>query len=98
MVLWEVDSINVKALGEYLYLDSGTMTPVLKKMESKGYITRTRSQSDERSISVSLTEKGRALRKKAAGIPEQLSEQVKLTEDEAKQLQSLLFKMLKGLE
>lgn len=98
MVLWDVDSINVKTLGEYLYLDSGTMTPVLKKMESKGYITRTRSLEDERSVSVCLTEEGRALKAKAAEIPAKLGACVKLTEEEAAQLRGLLNKVLAGLE
>lgn len=98
MVLWDVDSINVKTLGEYLYLDSGTMTPVLKKMESKGYITRSRSQEDERSVSVCLTEEGRALKAKAAEIPAKLGACVKLTEEEAAQLHGLLNKVLAGLE
>lgn len=98
MVLWDVDSINVKTLGEYLYLDSGTMTPVLKKMESKGYITRTRSQEDERSVSVCLTEEGRALKAKAAEIPAKLGACVKLTAEEAAQLHGLLNKVLAGLE
>ena len=55
MVLWEKKSVNVKTLGESLYLDSGTLTPVLKKLESKGYITRERSSEDERNLVVSIT-------------------------------------------
>lgn len=98
MVLWDMDSINVKTLGEYLYLDSGTMTPVLKKMESKGYITRTRSQEDERSVSVCLTEEGRALKAKAAEIPAKIAACVKLTAEEADQLHGLVNKVLAGLE
>ena len=94
MVLWEKKSVTVKALGDCLYLDSGTMTPVLKKLESKGYISRTRSTEDERSVVVSLTEKGEALKEQAMHIPGQLDECVKLTREEAAQLQSLLYKIL----
>jgi len=98
MVLWKMDPISVKALGECLYLDSGTMTPVLKKMESKGYISRTRNMEDERSVSVSLTEAGRALQEKAADIPEKLNTSIKLSDEEQRQLHGLLAKLLKGLE
>jgi DNA-binding MarR family transcriptional regulator len=94
MVLWEKKSVTVKALGDCLYLDSGTMTPVLKKLESKGYISRTRSTEDERSVVVSLTEKGEALKEQAMHIPGQLDECVKLTREEAAQLHSLLYKTL----
>ncbi len=94
MVLWEKKSVTVKALGDCLYLDSGTMTPVLKKLESKGYISRTRSTEDERSVVVSLTEKGGALKEQAMHIPGQLDECVKLSREEAAQLHSLLYKTL----
>ena len=94
MVLWEKKSVTVKALGDCLYLDSGTMTPVLKKLESKGYISRTRSTEDERSVVVSLTEKGEALKEQAMHIPGQLDECVKLSREEAAQLHSLLYKTL----
>lgn len=98
MVLWEKKSISVKALGDCLYLDSGTMTPVLKKLECKGYITRTRSTEDERSVVIELTEKGEALRSEAAGVPGQLVACVKLDADEAAQLHRLLYKVLNQLD
>ena len=69
MVMWEKKSVNVKTLGECLYLDSGTLTPVLKKLESKGYITRERSEKDERNLVVSITDSGMKLRDKAVEIP-----------------------------
>ena len=68
MVLWEQKQINVKHLGEMLFLDSGTLTPILKKLEVKGYITRTRNEQDERSVIISVTQKGIDLRKKAKDI------------------------------
>ena len=61
MVLWENESMNVKELGSKLYLDSGTLTPLLKKLESKGYITRKRSTTDERNIIISITSLGKCL-------------------------------------
>ena len=66
MVLWEEKEITVGALGEKLFLDSGTMTPVLKSLEAKGYVVRKRSTTDERSVSVFLTDSGEALKEKAA--------------------------------
>lgn len=98
MVLWEHRHIAVKELGERLYLDSGTMTPVLKKLESKGYITRTRSKEDERNVFVDLTERGLAIKEEAQGIPQHMGGCVHLTMEERQQLHGLLVKILKGLE
>ncbi len=97
MALWDKKRITVKALGECLYLDSGTMTPVLKKLESKGYITRTRSTEDERSVVIELTERGAALQRETGYIPSKVNEHVKLTPEEELQLNQLLYKMLHGL-
>lgn len=72
MALWEKDDISVKDLGNRLTLDSGTLTPLLKKLESLSYIERIRSDDDERSVRIRLTEAGRALKAKAALIPEQM--------------------------
>lgn len=98
MVLWERKSISVKALGELLWLDSGTLTPMLKKLENKGFITRARSVQDERSVIVTITDKGAALKAEAADIPLKLGQCVKLAPDEALQLHTLLYKLLGGLE
>ena len=97
MVLWESGSISVKDLGERLWLDSGTMTPVLKKLETKGYITRKRSADDERSVIVTVTAQGEALRDDAAQVPLTLGKCVKLSPEEAAQLHTLLYKVLSGL-
>jgi len=70
LVLWEADAISVRELGEKLYLDSGTLTPLLKRMEAAGWLTRERATDDERRVVVALTAAGRALRRKAAHIPE----------------------------
>ena len=94
MVLWEKKTVNVKTLGENLYLDSGTLTPVLKKLESKGYITRERSSEDERNLVVSITEEGMALREKALSIPEAMGSCVQLTAEEAGVLYKLLYKII----
>ena len=98
MVFWEEGKTNVKALGERLYLDSGTLTPVLKNLEAKGYVHRVRSQEDERVLLVELTEAGRALQDQALSVPEQMAQCVCLTPDEANTLYQLLYKLLGGLE
>ncbi len=72
LVLWEVEEINVKKLGEKLFLDSGTLTPLLKKMEIKGYLERKRDVNDERIMNISLTTFGRELRVEARKVPETL--------------------------
>ena len=94
MVMWEEKEITVKALGEKLFLDSGTMTPVLKSLEAKGYVTRKRSTADERSVSVFLTDSGEALKEKAVDIPAKVAGCVGLDGEEALQLYRLLYKVL----
>jgi len=94
MVMWEKNEITVKALGEKLFLDSGTMTPVLKSLESKGYVTRKRSADDERSVIVDLTDAGERLRDDAVGIPERIAGCVPLNGEEAALLYTLLYKLL----
>ena len=73
LVLWETDRVAVGELGQRLYLDSGTLTPLLKRMEAAGWITRTRAVDDERRVIVGLTAAGRALRRKAEGVPVQVA-------------------------
>ncbi len=94
MVLWERKQANVKELGECLYLDSGTLTPLLKKMEAKGLVTRSRSDKDERNLIVRITDKGMDLREKAVGIPKKIAKRTNLTPEEAKTLYGLLYKVL----
>ena len=94
LVLWEADTISVRDLGKRLYLDSGTLTPVLKTMEKCGYITRRRSMEDERLLMISLTQAGMELREKALSIPEALSGCLTLDASEAQTLYRLLYKVL----
>ena len=98
MVLWEKKSVTVKELGAVLHLDSGTLTPLLKKMEAKGLLTRRRSTEDERSQIVSLTEEGEALRERAVDIPAKMSQCVNLEPEEARELYRLLYKLLQQAE
>lgn len=94
MILWEKKQLNVKEMGKHLYLDSGTLTPLLKKLEAKGYITRERSKEDERNLIVTITEAGELLKEKAIDIPAQIGACVPLTSDEAMELHKLLHKIL----
>ncbi|MBR6349903.1 MAG: MarR family transcriptional regulator [Lachnospiraceae bacterium] len=94
MVLWEHRKVSVKELGERLHLDSGTLTPLLKGLEKKGYITRRRSESDERVLLIELTEEGDALKEAAAEIPAKVGSCFKLTPEEAATLYKLLYKII----
>lgn len=94
-VLWEKEAASVKELGEALYLDSGTLTPLLKKLEAKGLLTRRRSAEDERSLIVRLTEEGRALRERALPLPGRMAQCLRLEPEEAEELRRLLNKLLK---
>lgn len=98
LVMWEKKEINVKQLGEILYLDSGTLTPILKRLESKGYVRRSRSKEDERVLNVELTLEGEKLREAVLEIPMQIGQCVNLEPEEAKELYRLLYKVLHTIE
>ncbi len=98
LVLWEESSLTVKELGERLRLDSGTLTPLLKKLEQHGLVARRRSTSDERVVYIDLTEEGLNLRDEALAVPQQMQRCVTLSEEEAMQLYQLLYKMLTPAE
>lgn len=96
MVIWQKREITVSDLGKILYLDSGTLTPVLKKLEANGYVRRTRKADDERCVVVSPTEEGWKLQESLAQVPASVGSCVRLTSEEAVTLYGLLHKMLKG--
>ena len=98
MVLWEEKEINVKALGKRLYLDSGTLTPVLKRLEQKNLISRQRDSKDERNLIVSLTAEGEQLKEKAVEIPQKMAGCVRLDEKDAAVLYRILHEMLQTFE
>ena len=98
MVLWEEREINVKELGSRLYLDSGTLTPELKRLEQKGLITRQRDDKDERVLIVSITKEGDELKDKAVEIPIKMAGCVSLEPQDAAELYGLLHKLLAGFE
>lgn len=98
MVFWVRKKCSVKELGEKLYLDSGTLTPVLKSLEAKGFVRRYRSTEDERVLLVEVTEEGMRLRDRAAEVPRQVGACVRLSPEEADQLYELLYRLLGTLE
>ena len=97
MVMWEHKELKVKEVGQYLYLDSSTLTPLLKRLEEKGYVARRRSAEDERDLIVTITEKGEALKEKASDVPQQLSACVSLEPQKARDLYTLLYEVLDKL-
>ncbi len=94
MVLWANTQKTVKEIGKLLHLDSGTLTPVLKRMEKNGFLTRTRSKEDERAVIIHITEKGAALKEQAVSVPEKLGSCIPLSKDEAMELYKLLYKVI----
>lgn len=97
MALWEESNVTVKALGDRLYLDSGTLTPLLKKMELQGLVIRKRSPQDERNVYINLTEKGLALKDSALAVPKQIGSCISLSMEEADFLRRMLNKILQQL-
>ncbi|MBQ7322388.1 MAG: MarR family transcriptional regulator [Clostridia bacterium] len=98
ILLWENKTMTVKELGSRLYLDSGTLTPLLKKLESKGLITRTRSMEDERNLNVSLTEQGVQMQAIAADIPAKVAQDTRLDAEDAQTLYRILYRILSETE
>ena len=94
MVLWEEEQVNEKFLCEALCLKSNTVTPLLKKLEAKGYIEKRKNSSDERNLSISLTKAGEDLKDKALCVPESIAREFHLTPEEAITLYQILYKML----
>ena len=98
MYLWENKETNIKELGKTLLLDSNTLTPLLKKLESKNYITRSKSNNDSRNSIIKLTEEGESLKSKCLSIPNLVGKCVNLSEEEAKTLYTILYKILYNIE
>ena len=98
MVLWEHESLNVKSLGKYLLLDSGTLTPLLKKLEEKDLIVRKRNKEDERNLIIELTDKGRELKEEALSVPQSIIAKLNLSQEEAIFLYKILYKIIQQLQ
>ena len=98
LVLWEYQKMNVKEIGKLLNLDSGTLTPLLKRLETKQLVLRERSKKDERIVEISLTEKGERYKEKAFCIPDKLISKINLNQDEKTQFKQLINKISKSLK
>lgn len=98
MYFWEKKESNVKEIGDVMLLDSSTLTPLLKKLESKGYIERSRSNVDERNLVITLTKKGEELKDKVLAIPSTIGKCINLDKDEAEKLYKLMYKVLNNVE
>ena len=94
MVLWEKDGLTIGEIGERLHLDNGTLTPLLKKMEKQGYITRKRDQEDERKVTIHLTKEGRDMKQKLVHVPLQVEKCAPISIEEANELYRILYKIL----
>ena len=97
MVLWETDGIPVSELGKRLFLDNGTLTPLLKKMEHQGYLSRTRAAKDERVVIISLTETGKNMKEKCRSIPAAVGDCLKLDKEQVQTLYLLLYDMIRQM-
>ena len=98
MTLWQFGNMSVKEIGRKVYLDSGTLTPVIKKLEKSGFVKRQRGAEDERFVQIILTDKGLKLKEKASTIPQALRGNIYLSYDETMVLYNLLNKNLKGIK
>ena len=98
LVLWENDNLSVKEIGEKLYLDSGTLTPLIVKLEKKGIIKKKKNKDDERGLIISLTKKGQDLKEEIIQVPQYISNCVNLSQEEAITLYKLLYKVLGGFD
>ncbi|MFC3161413.1 DNA-binding transcriptional regulator, MarR family [Chryseobacterium arachidis] len=98
MILWENDGLAVNSIGEKLYLDSGTLTPLLKRLEAKGFIQRKRKKEDERVVEVFITESGKALQQKACEIPEKIHNKINVTREDWLELKDSVQKILNKIE
>lgn len=94
MVMWEHKELRVKDMGKCLFLDSSTLTPLLKRLEEKGYVTRHRSTEDERDLIVTITDSGEALKEKAINVPERIGACVALEPGKAQALYELLYEII----
>lgn len=94
MVMWEKKRVNEKMLCECLYLKSNTITPLLKKLEEKGYITKEKDKEDERNLVITLTNKGEQLKEKAVDVPISLAKEMNLSPEKAQMLYNILYELL----
>ncbi len=98
MVLWDKESVSVKELSNALYLDSGTISPLIRKLRDKGYVTLNHSVQDERIQMVSITEEGKHLKEKLKDVPLKMGSCLPLSANDAQMLYSILYRLIGGLK
>ena len=98
LVLWEKDNLSVKEIGKKIYLDSGTLTPLIVKLEKKGIVKKKKNKNDERGLIIALTKKGQDLKEEIVQVPQYISSCVNLSQEEAITLYKLLYKVLGGFD
>ena len=98
MYFWEIKSSNLKSISNTLCIDSSTLTPLLRKLENKGYITREKSTNDERELTICITNKGESLKDKALNIPEKIKSCIDINDSEIESLYKIIYKILLNLE
>lgn len=98
LVLWESHSVSVKEIGERLLLDSGTLSPLIKKLQDKGFITKTRQKEDERIVMINLTDDGKTLQRSAGKVPLGMACKINFSENDFVELKSRLAKLMESLE
>ena len=94
MVMWEHQSLKVGEISKFLYLDTGTLSPLLKSMEEKGLVKRVRDKNDERVVTISITEEGEALKEQALSVPEEMGKCLNISPEEAQSLYGILYKII----
>lgn len=98
LVLWEKENLSISTLGKKLYLNTNTLTPLIKKLINKGFVKKKRSEEDERTVYLTLSAKGQSLKKEAENIPLSIVNAMDMTTDELKQLRSLTWKFLQSFD
>lgn len=98
LVLWEKDGLTMGELGQKLYLDNGTLTPLIKKMEKEGYVIRKRDQADERKVTIHLTKAGKEFKEKVKDLPQKIGSCISLPKEDALTLYKILYQILDGAE
>lgn len=96
LVMWEREKIVLKELGELLYLDSGTLSPLIKKLEKKDLVKKQRSEQDERVLEVEITKKGKKLKEKAKNIPFEIAEETGLTMEQYQNIKKMTDDFIKN--
>jgi DNA-binding MarR family transcriptional regulator len=98
LVLWQEEKLTVSELGKRLYLNTNTLTPLIKKMKEKKLLTKKRSSTDERTVFITLTEKGKALQQDAKSVPKELIKSLNMSNEDLEQIREIMWRFLNGFQ